>query len=381
MSASSSRAAEEVLLSAALRGAHDVWRDLREPGQPARFLDAAARHRVRPLLAWQLRERGELAGWPNSLRNGLLSAERAEAAIEIVRRAELCRLLRAFEAQGIPVLLLKGAAFAYSLYPEPWLRPRQDTDLLIRPGDVDSAAGLLDRAGYVPTPAVSGQLVAHQRNYVRPAGERFRHDCDLHWKACNPVSIADVLPSETLLQTAGAASLGDGQVARIARADHALLLACLHRASHHHDSRDLLWLYDIHLLAERLTGREIDELIETARRTGSGAVCARGLRLAVGCFETRLPSSSLLTDLETSSEHGRGLPTVYLRSNVRKADLLLADLGAIPGWRGWVRLLKEHLFPPADYMLAGFRRSSRLWLPVLYAWRIARGARGWFRPL
>jgi hypothetical protein len=379
VSASTPQTAEEALLCAALRGRPDVWRSLGQPDQRERFLDAAVRHRVRPLLAWQLRERGELARWPAELRSALMSAERVEAAIEVVRRTELCRLLDSFETDGIPVLLFKGGALAYGLYPEPWLRPRQDTDLLVHPADADRSARLFERGGYQPTRAVSGRLVAHQRNYVRPAGEGFQHDYDLHWKAANPVSIADLLPAEDLLRSAVAVPLGGGRAARIPRTDHALLLACLHRASHHHDSGDLLWLFDIHLLAGRLTAEDVEALIETARRTGSGRVCARGLRLAAACFETTLPCS-LVSDLQRTSE-GRQLSSVYLRSGTRKADLLLADLGAIPGWRGRVRLLREHLFPPADYMMESFGTSSRFWLPVLYGWRIVRGARGWFRRL
>ena len=76
-------------------------------------------------------------------------------------------VLGALGAAGIPVLLLKGAAFAYALYPEPWLRPRQDTDLLISPNDVAEAGQLLERAGYQPARAVRGRLVTHQRIFVR----------------------------------------------------------------------------------------------------------------------------------------------------------------------------------------------------------------------
>jgi hypothetical protein len=65
---------------------------------------------------------------------------------------------------------------------------------------------------------------------------------------------------------------------------------------------------------------------------------------------------------------------------VRKADLLMADLSVLP-WRGRLRLLREHLFPPADYMLSDPRPARRLPLPAHYLWRILRGARGWFRPL
>src|SRR5262249_2801724 len=130
----------ESALCAVVRGASDVWHRLADPDPQAAFLTAARRHRLRPLVAWLLRERGELACWPASVREGLLQAERAEAALEIVRVVELGRLLRAFDAAGIQAVVFKGAALAYSLYPEPWLRPREDTDVLIRFADLDGAA-------------------------------------------------------------------------------------------------------------------------------------------------------------------------------------------------------------------------------------------------
>ena len=111
------------------------------------------RHRVRPLLAWRLRNRGEWQEWPHALRTPLHASERAEAAIEIARRGDLTILLGALGAAGIPVLLLKGAAFGAG-YLEPWLRPRQDTDLLISPSDVAAAGQVLERAGYQPARAV-----------------------------------------------------------------------------------------------------------------------------------------------------------------------------------------------------------------------------------
>src|SRR5207247_1338905 len=55
-----------------------------------------------------------------------------ESAREPGRRAELRRLSSAFAAERIPALVCKGAAVAYQVYAQPWLRPRHDTDLLIR---------------------------------------------------------------------------------------------------------------------------------------------------------------------------------------------------------------------------------------------------------
>src|SRR5262245_40825590 len=122
----------EKLVCAALRGEGGTWRQLRDEDAETCFLDAAAAHRVRPLLAWRLHQSGELAQWPATIRTALTDAARGEAAVDVVRRQELGRLLDAFARAGIPVVVLKGAALACSTYPEPWLRPREDTDLLVR---------------------------------------------------------------------------------------------------------------------------------------------------------------------------------------------------------------------------------------------------------
>jgi putative nucleotidyltransferase-like protein len=371
--------AAESSLCAAIRGTPEVWRRLRDPEASSRLLEAAAHHRLRPLLAWHLREQGELGAWPESLRVALVDAERAEAVVEAVRRQELCTLLGAFETGGVPVLLLKGAALAYSLYPEPWLRPREDTDLLIRPDHAERAGAVLTRAGYRPIHMVSGTLVTNQRTFVRVGGLGLRHECDLHWKIANPRPVADLISAEQIIGESVTVALDQACVARVPRPIHALVVACLHRTSHHYDSDNLLWLYDIHLLADGMAVEAGAELVELARRTAFGVMCARGLRLAADRFGTRLPAS-LVARLDTAAGE-EALTSVYLRPGVRKTDLLLADLRALPNWRLRMRLLREHLFPPADYILGCYGRPARWLLPALYAYRIVRGMRGWFRPL
>ena len=371
----------EASLCAAIRGEPEIWRRLTDGAAEDRFLDAAVAHRCRPLLAWRLRASAELPMWPRTVREGLLGAERAEAALEIFRRRELGRLLRVFAAADVPILLLKGAALAYSLYPEPWLRPREDTDLLVEGSDASRAGELLVSLGYQPALMQRGELVANQRLHVRSEASGLRHDCDLHWKIANPVSFAELLTPAELMRGAESTSLDEVEL-RCPRRAHALLLACWHRASHHYDSPNLLWLYDLHLLVEGLTDADAAEVLQAARETRTTEVCARGLQLASERFKTRLPTALTdLTDLTAPSTTRRSGAAVYLRPDARRVDLLAADLRSLPTWRQRLRLVREHLFPPADYMLASHPGSTRLRLPALYLWRIARGARSWFRPL
>ena len=287
-------------------------------------------------------------------------------------------LLRAFAAAEVPVLLFKGAALAYAIYPEPWLRPREDTDLLVEGGDASRAGELLGSRGYQAALMQRGELVTNQRLHVRSDASGLRHDRDLHWKIANPVSFAELLTPAELIRCADSTWLGDVE-ARCPRRAHPLLLACWHRASHHYDHPNLLWLYDLHLLAEGLTDADAADVLDIARETRTTDVCARGLQLARERFMTRLPTA--LTDLQALNTTKRSGESVYLRADTRKVDLLAADLRSLPTWGKRLRLVREHLFPPADYMLGSYPGSTRLQLPALYLLRIARGARSWFRPL
>ena len=146
--------------------------------------------------------------------------------------------------------MFKGAALAYSVYPEPYLRPSSDFDILIRTGDRERAFNVLSHAGYEPAARITGDLIMPQRCMTRRA-DLVTHTLDVHWKLVNPVLYSERLTFDALW--AGAVSVPRLTLpARMPTpADH-LLISCLHRIAHHQNADDLLWLYDIHLLARAL---------------------------------------------------------------------------------------------------------------------------------
>jgi len=75
-----------------------------------------------------------------------------------VQFAVLGDVLAALDAAGIPSLVLKGAALAPTLYPEPVLRPMRDLDILVAPGD-----------------GVRAQLVLRQIGFDAPLESAMRH--------------------------------------------------------------------------------------------------------------------------------------------------------------------------------------------------------------
>src|SRR5207237_2152698 len=65
--------------------------------------------------------------------------------------AELKGLFHALAAAHVCPLLLKGSDLAFTVYPDPLLRPAADVDLLVRPGDLARALAVLVARGYTRT--------------------------------------------------------------------------------------------------------------------------------------------------------------------------------------------------------------------------------------
>jgi hypothetical protein len=147
----------------------------------------------------------------------------------------------------------------------------------------------------------------------------------------------------------------------------------VHRAAHHHDAADLIWVYDIHLIASRLTAGEWGRFVELAVERKVSGLCARGLQLAVDAFHTVVPDAAR----DCLSHDGGETSAIFLRRDLRGVDRLAADLRAV-GPRRAPRLLVEHLFPPASYIREKYRVHRAL-VPAVYAYRILAGAAGWMR--
>ena len=154
----------------------------------------------------------------------------------------------------------------------------------------------------------------------------------------------------------------------------ALFVACIHRVAHHQDAIDLLWLWDIHLLASRLSAEERVQLLGLAARASMRAVCARGLELASAQFRTE-GAAELIAALRAE----RPEPSARFLGGLRLVDLVRTDLRALEGWRARVTLVGEHLFPSAAYMQSAYPRCPAAVLPLAYVHRIVRGAPKWFR--
>ena len=307
---------------------------------------------------------------------GLDAELRAAAILDAARERELQRLIHAFTAAGIDTLLLKGAGLAYTVYRAPHLRPRVDVDLLIAAERRTDADHLLRAKGWTRAAEPNLLHAAAQQHYRRSFPSALTEQLDLHWRIANPRVFGEAVAFDELLARAVPVPLLGSGARTLGRAD-ALLAACIHRAAHHDDAIDLLWLWDIHLLASGLLPDEAAGVVDFAARRRMRAVCARGLTLAAERFQT--PGvSALLEALEQRPSVAE--PSVrFLGGGLTSFDLLCADFAATPAWRVRIAMLREHLFPSRTYMKATYAWWPTVLLPLAYAYRLARGAPKWFR--
>ena len=338
---------------------------------PVQICRDAQVHGVLPLVADRLANRRDV---PFRLSSRLEQEAVRLAAADLVREAELRKLLAAFDQAELQPVLIKGVALAHSQYRRPDLRQRLDTDLLIPADGRPTADRVLLEAGYEAVAHVSGTWVNHQAPYVKRQDGATIHVLDLHWRISNPQPFAHVLSYDDLVRTAvrlprlGASALGPSPV-------HALLLACVHRVAHHRDVDLLIWLHDIHLLASQFDAVDWDEFRRLMHERGVGSICREALQRTSEWFGTSIPDDVWA---EAGEEGATDRSTAaYLAPCRRPVQNVLADLRALPSWAARWHLMCEHLFPPERYMRDVYAPLSSAPLAVLYARRALRGARRW----
>jgi hypothetical protein len=330
-------------------------------------------HGVEALLHWRLNG----AAWPAALLGSLRHAAVQQAMWELRHQQLLIDTLGALHGVGIEPVLMKGSALAYSLYPNPVLRTRGDTDLIISNADKQRVHETLVGLGYVPNLAVSGDFVSYQASYTQVI-EGASHTLDLHWKINNSQLLSKLFTYAELRNTAAPLprlsphALGASPVA-------ALLLACMHRSTHKHnpyyvngtamyEGNRLIWLYDIHLLAGYLNEPQWQQFCDLAQYKQLRAVCLDGMRRASACFHTAFPDHVIAA---LARPGPREAPDRYLEGGKLRQQLM--DFHALGGGLRQVQFLRELFFPAPAYMRAKYAHSRFSWLPWLYGKRAAGG--------
>ena len=305
------------------------------------LLAQAQREGVLALLGQRV---AQISNAPPGFLQAVAARERALAASSMLMQAECRRVLAALPSE-IPVLVLKGSALAYWLYPQPFLRECSDIDLLLPTrANAEHAAESLGALGY----ALHHQPddLAHELLCRRVLGNGMQVDLDVHWRLANAPVFADLFSFEEL-QAASIALPKLGPTARGLGPVHAFIHACLHRAINVYTGIGdrLKWLYDLHLLAGQFDAGDWQALEKTCVDRCISGVCAEGIEAAALWFGSIAPPT-VLESLNAARAHDR----LDARRMGEWRYMQWRNLAALPSLGARLRWLWQSLSPPTGYL-------------------------------
>lgn len=187
-----------------------------------------------PRVSYVLEDAGLLSSCPEPIRSELLAQRFTVEFVQAQIRQELRKVRKALSGTNIPVILLKGAAYAQTGLPLARGRSFSDLDILVRRGDLESAETAFTGAGWktlkvnrydqryyrrwmheippIRHPARDVELDVHHG--ILPLTSRLKPDPDLLWNEATPLAMQPfhVLCPEDMLLHSAAHLLHDGEI-------------------------------------------------------------------------------------------------------------------------------------------------------------------------
>jgi hypothetical protein len=311
---------------------------------------AAREHRVSALLSWSLDRAGRLStlseGVRIALRQDVLDAALSRGRLE----QGLGAAANALEAEGIPFLLLKGAALGGLVYAEPAHRAMTDVDILVYPDALDRALAVLGRHGFT-LPSVEDQAFWRAAYYnlpVCPPGGT-EQAVEIHWSIAQRGRHFPDLPG--LFSRARDVPIG-GRTFRAPGAADLFLHQALHHSYHYFEPK-LVWIYDLALL------HRADPPVEEIQRRARAWGMSTALGVSVLQVQKAFPGAAH-PELLAWAERSPRVLAVRALFGARREPVQL-----IEGWQGRRRqllLAVAMIDSPLSLLgpvLSWFRRAAR----------------------
>lgn len=336
--------------------------------------ERARYHGLTPLLATSLEAQPRI-DVPEEMRQALADSHKSSALAGATKFHELDRVLALTRAEKIPLLLLKGAALARWLYPQPSLRPFGDVDILIHQTDVPRLQACLAARAYQPGQELAGgfsdafysELALQQTAPPRLA-------LDVHWHLFVPLYFRRHMNVAWFWERTLEYTHGDS-AALLLHPTAQLVHLTVHASLNHRHTPRLLWLYDLALLFAK-HGGEIDW--DDAARLARTSQVTRSVYDILAQVQEWWGVAAPAPFMETLRNTRVGLDekiAFALTAAPHNQARVLSDALAAPGMQNKFQYAARHLLPDAAYMQTHYRIHHRALLPIYYARRLCES--GW----
>jgi hypothetical protein len=331
-------------------------------------LDYLNNYEIIPLLYWKI---------------GLLSSELrpSQVIIDEMRKSfllyharylhvegQLRQILRAFEHEGIEVLLLKGPALAVQVYPHPATRPFADIDLLVRPEQYAKAREVLYEGGYrcQLDRFENFQELFNAEPFVHSDDSKKYFEVDLHWSLFQYHGLGRNNEVEEIFRTKRKAETPTLRFETLDKVN-ALLYAAFHLIIQHPDDMRLTWIGDISLLAQSLVYPDEWELLRQRCSTLKLSLAMQeALKLAQVWCGLQLPEVYSDFTKWLDPEEDEKAELTYLSQKGGPDIRLKGYFGNFLSAPRKIQFLLKFLFPSPENIYMTFPPSKRWLLPLSY---------------
>lgn len=334
--------------------------------------DRIAFHGIALVIAEQAEA---LSQWPVALRDHIQGEARAQSFWEMSHRQVIARLVGALDAAGAASVITKGTALAYSLYSEPALRRRGDSDLLLLDGKRGPLRKLLEATGFRPV----GDARPLQESWAYGCPMGFSHVVDLHWQSNASAVISHCFDRAGIGRRTVPLPRISPAARAIAPTDNVILIA-INRALHGQfgyvtgadkafEENRLIWAMDLDLLCASFGSDDWQALIAAVQTSGTAPVVQSALAFAHAALDTSIPAE---VTAAIGQQSGDARLLKYLGALPGMARLRL-DLSACPTLADKVRLVRYTLLPGGEVLHERFPQAAHWPIPALRVRRLLAG--------
>lgn len=328
-----------------------------------------------PLMYWVLSKSGKFPSIPESAQTSLRHIYSSAWMNNHTIFKELTTLAKRFSQAEIPAVVLKGACFALTIYPDIGLRPMGDLDLLVSGLKLSAAVGIARSLGYEDTvPEASpglGDLLRHEIGLQKTGSPSIR--LELHHSLVANRSFSYAVPvdwfwEQTEPLDASESNMGLDTLLMLTPTAQVLYSAAHAMLQHGGKNAPLRWFYDLDRLIRVYAGRlDWDLLLYQARLFDWGSALAVALLKTVACFHTPVPEHVIASLSENYDKHRH----LVALKQVQPATHVLDKLQYLRSLNGYARFrtLLATIIPSPAYMRWRYHIKTSRALPAYYLLR------------
>jgi hypothetical protein len=286
-----------------------------------------------------------------------------------VVQQQLGEIAAAFDSKDIPFLAWKGSALAFTVYPDPAMRPGQDIDLLVRPADFLKVRSAMEGLGYrsIGRWFEAVPEYGNTETFVDQRGPGRHLPIDIHWKVHPYEGARGVLGEADLFRRSVRHESSPADF-RVLHPVDALVILALHMVLRHPHEFQLIWVEDASLLARSFrVPQDWRDLQEQAVGWQARLAVERTLRIASLWTDLRLPDG--FDDFTRWPEPSKEEKEAFhhgLRSRERKLSLFRLYWPRHASISEKAAFLFRVLFPGPEYVRWKCPPRAPYLLPISY---------------